>query len=81
LQQFKLDSVYNFIIILHHVSSSTPFGTTGSFVPTQGVQRFGKNAAVDQETDIPNHTSKFAQYVADNVDHNIRTEGPDDHHV
>ena len=39
----------------------------------QKVQRFGKNAAVDQGTDIPNHTSEFVQYVADNVDHNIRT--------
>ena len=43
----------------------------------QEVQRFEKNAAVDQGTDIllslSNHTSEFVQYVADNVDHNIRT--------
>jgi len=37
------------------------------------VQRFGQNAAVDQGTEIPNHTTEFVQYVADNVDHNIRT--------
>ena len=47
----------------------------------QEVQRFGKNAAVDQGTDIPNHTSEFVQYVADNVDHNIRTlDGNDTFH-
>ena len=39
----------------------------------QEVQRFEKNAAVDEGTDIPNHTSEFVQYVADNVDHSIRT--------
>ena len=47
----------------------------------QEVQRFGKNAAVDQGTDIPNHTSEFVQYVVDNVDHNIRTlDGNDTFH-
>ena len=47
----------------------------------QEVKRFGKNAAVDQATDTPNHTSEFAQYVADNVDHNIRTlDGNDTFH-
>ena len=45
------------------------------------VQRFGQNAAVDQGTQIPNHTSEFVQYVADNVDHNIRTlDGNDTFH-
>ena len=39
----------------------------------QEVQKFGQNAAVNQGTDIPSHTSEFVQYVADNVDHNIRT--------
>ena len=39
----------------------------------QEVQRFGKNAAVDQGTDILNHMSEFVQYVADNINHNIRT--------
>ena len=47
----------------------------------QEVQRFGQNAAVDQGTQIPNHTSEFVQYVADNVDHNIRTlDGNDTFH-
>ena len=47
----------------------------------QEVQRFGKNAAVTQGTCIPNHTSEFVQYVADNVDHNLRTlDGNDTFH-
>ena len=47
----------------------------------QEVQRFGQNAAVDQGTEIPNHTTEFVQYVADNVDHNIRTlDGNDTFH-
>ena len=47
----------------------------------QEVQRFGQNATVDQGSDIPNHTSEFLQYVADNVDHNIRTlDGNDTFH-
>ena len=37
------------------------------------VTRFGQNAAADQGTDIPEHSSQFVQYAADNVDHNIRT--------
>lgn len=32
-----------------------------------------KNAALSHGTDIPGFTSQFFQYVADNVDHNIRT--------
>ena len=28
---------------------------------------------MDQGTDIPEHSSQFVQYAADNVDHNIRT--------
>ena len=47
----------------------------------QEVQRFGQNAAVDQGTEIPNHTTEFVQYVADNVDQNIRTfDGNDTFH-
>lgn len=47
----------------------------------QEVQKFGQNAAVNQGTDIPSHTSEFVQYVADNVDHNIRTlDGKDTFH-
>ena len=38
------------------------------------VQKFERSAAVTQGTDIPNYTEgQFIQYVADNVDHNIRT--------
>ena len=34
-----------------------------------------------QGTGIPNHTSEFVQYVADNVDHNLRTlDGNDTFH-
>ena len=33
-------------------------------------------------TDIPSYTSEFVQYVADNVDHNIRTlDGNDTFHA
>lgn len=39
----------------------------------QEVQTFEKNAAVTQGTGIPNDTSEFVQYVADNVDHHLRT--------
>ena len=47
----------------------------------QEVQKFGQNAAVNQGTDIPSHTSEFVQYVADNVDHYIRTlDGNDTFH-
>ena len=38
------------------------------------VIKFERNAAVTQETDIPGFESgHFVQYIADNVDHNIRT--------
>ena len=39
----------------------------------QEVQTFEKNAAVTQGTGIPNDTSEFVQYVADNVDQHLRT--------
>ena len=39
----------------------------------QEVQRFEHNAAQLHGTDIPNLTTEFVQYGADNVDHNIRT--------
>ncbi len=39
----------------------------------QEVQRFEHNAAQSHGTDIPNLTTEFVQYGADNVDHNIRT--------
>lgn len=39
----------------------------------QQVQEFEWSAALSHGTDIPNFTNQFVQYVADNVDHNIRT--------
>jgi len=39
----------------------------------QEVQRFEHNAAQSHGTDIPNLTTEFVQYGADNVDHNICT--------
>ena len=39
----------------------------------QEVQQFEHNAAQSHGTDIPNLTTEFVQYGADNVDHNIRT--------
>eukprot|EP00794_Sanderia_malayensis_P001614 gene1614-1785_t len=47
----------------------------------QEVQRFEKNAAVNTGTNLENLTSETVQYVADNVDHNIRTlDGNDTFH-
>ena len=39
----------------------------------QEVQRFERNAVMSNGTDIPDFSSKFVQYAADNADHNIRT--------
>ena len=39
----------------------------------QEVHKFERNAAQSYGTDIPNLTTEFVQYAADNVDHNIRT--------
>ena len=39
----------------------------------QEVQRFEQNAAQSHGTDIPDLTTEFVQYAADNVDHNLRT--------
>ena len=45
------------------------------------VQRYSKNAAVQQSTDIPSFNGEFVQYSADNVDHNVRTlDGRDTFH-
>ncbi len=45
------------------------------------VKHFEQNAAQSHGTDIPSFTSQFVQYVADNVDHNIRTlDGNDTFH-
>ena len=43
--------------------------------------QFEQSAVLNYGTDIPNHSSQFIQYVADNVDHNIRTlDGNDTFH-
>ena len=39
----------------------------------QQVQEFEQSAAFSHGTDITDFTNQFVQYVADNVDHNIRT--------
>ena len=36
------------------------------------VHQFEQNAMLSYGTDIPNHSTQFVQYVADNVDHNIK---------
>ena len=47
----------------------------------QEVHQFERSAALSYGTDIPNFISQFVQYVADNVDHNIRTlDGNDTFH-
>ena len=37
------------------------------------VHQFEQNVLLNYGTDIPNHSSQFVQYAADNVDHNIKT--------
>ena len=65
VSRFRIDS-------LHRLGSGCSY---------QEVQRFRKNAAVTHGTGIPTHTSEFVQYVADNVDHNLRTlDGNDTFH-
>ena len=60
---------------LHHHSASR------FLVDTLHSLGFEGNAAVDQGVNIPNHTSQFIQYAADNVDHNIVTlDGNDTFH-
>ena len=45
------------------------------------VHQFEQNAVLSYGTDIPNYSSQFVQYVADNVDHNIKTlDGNDTFH-
>ena len=47
----------------------------------QETQLFNQNAALDQGTDIPDYNGEFVQYIADNVDHNVRTlDGNDTFH-
>ena len=57
---------------LHHL---------GFFCSYQQVQEFEQSAAFSHGTDIPNFSDQSVQYVADNVDHNIRTlDGNDTFH-
>ena len=73
--------MYNFITTLPHKLLIDSLHRLGFCCSYQEVQTFGKNAAVTQGTGIPNHTSEFARYVADNVDHNVRTlDGNDTFH-
>ena len=45
------------------------------------VHQFEQNAVLSYGINIPNHPSQFIQYVADNVDHNIKTlDGNDTFH-
>ena len=37
------------------------------------VHQFEQNAVLSYGTDIPNYSTQFVQYVAGNVDHNIKT--------
>ncbi|KAL9964853.1 hypothetical protein ACROYT_G028551 [Oculina patagonica] len=53
----------------------------GFFSSYQEVQLFNKNAALNQGTDMPDYDGEFAQYIADNVDHNLRIlDGNDTFH-
>ena len=81
LHRCRLHWVYNFITTLPHDCSLTRSIVLGSAVLTRKFNGLEKNAAVTQGTCIPNHTSAFVQYVADNVDHNLRTlDGNDTFH-
>ena len=61
----------------HHFASRYLIDTLnehGFCSPYHEVQRFERNAAVTSGTDVPNYTdSDYIQYIADNVDHNVRT--------
>ena len=65
--------MYNFITTLPHDCLLTRSIVLGSAILTRKFKRLKKNAAVTQGTGIPNDTSEFVQYVADNVDHHLRT--------
>ena len=70
---------------LHHhyashflVDSLHPLGFCCSY---QQVQEFERSATFSHGTDIPNFSDQSVQYVADNMDHNIRTlDGNDTFH-
>ena len=57
---------------LHHHFASR-FLIDSLHHPYQEVLQFEQSAALSNGTDIPNFIAQFIQYVADNVDHNIRT--------
>ncbi len=60
----------------HHFASRFLIDTLhhhGFCCSYEEVKRFEENAAQSHGTDIPNLTTEFVQYTADNVDHNIRT--------
>ena len=52
------------IDILHHLGFCSSYSE---------VQTFNESAAVDQGSAIPSYNKQFIQYMADNVDHDIRT--------
>ena len=62
---------------LHHHYASRFFIDTlhkhGFCCSYNEVHQFEQNAVLSYGTDIPNYSSQFVQYVADNVDHNIKT--------
>ena len=60
----------------HHFASKFLIDTLHSlgFCSSSEIQRFETSAAISQGTDIPGYKKgQFLQYVADNVDHNLRT--------
>ena len=68
----------------HHFASRCLIDTLHSLgfcSSYQEAQLFNQNVALDQGTDIPDYNGEFVQYVADNVDHNVRTlDGNDTFH-
>lgn len=62
--------------LYHHFSSRFLIDTLhglGFCCSYQEVHQFERNASVSQGTEISGLSTEFIQYVADNVDHNIRT--------
>ena len=62
--------------LYHHFASRFLIDTLhqlGFCCSYQEVHQFERNASVSHGTNIPDLSTEFVQYVADNVDHNIRT--------
>ena len=62
--------------LYHHFASRFLIDTLhrlGFCSSYQETQLFNQNVALDQGTDIPDYNGEFVQYVADNLDHNVRT--------